>query len=99
MGVSVVSLETGRPCALAGSLRRNLLFLLPGANIVALFLEARTLVRDPQGQRLGDRWAQTQVVEGLGAKDVAAEFQAWWRDFTADLNRAARRPRRRPAHR
>ena len=75
VGLVVISLETGRPSSLAGSVRRNMVFLLPGANIVALFLEARTILRDPQGQRLGDRLAQTQVVEGLGAKDLVKAFQ------------------------
>ena len=71
-------LETGSASSLAGSGQwRNLLLLLPGANVVAIFLEAATLVRDPQGQRLGDRLAQTQVVEGLGAKDPVKAFQDW----------------------
>jgi hypothetical protein len=33
-----------------------------------VFLEALTIARDSLGQRLGDRIAQTQVVEGLGAR-------------------------------
>ncbi len=74
-GLVVISLETGRPSSLTGSVRRNLLFLLPGANVVAIFLEARTVVRDRQGQRLGDTLAQTQVVEGFGAKDLVKSFQ------------------------
>ena len=74
-GLVVISLETGRVSSLAGSVRRNLLLLLPGANIVAIFLEAGTVIRDSQGQRLGDRLAQTQVVEGLGAKDSSSHFK------------------------
>jgi uncharacterized RDD family membrane protein YckC len=74
-GLVVISLETGRPSSLAGSVRRNLLFLLPGANVVAIFLEARTIVRDRQGQRLGDTLAQTQVVEGFGARELVKSFQ------------------------
>src|SRR4029453_17304957 len=62
LGLVVISLESGRPCSLSGSVGRNLLLLLPGANVVAVFLEAQTVVRDPQGQRLGDRLTQTQVV-------------------------------------
>src|SRR5262249_56852215 len=42
---------------------------------VAILLEARTVVRDRQGQRLGDTLAQTQVVEGFGAKDLVKSFQ------------------------
>jgi hypothetical protein len=71
----VISLETGRPCSRAGSVRRNFLFLVPGLNIVAAVLETLTVVRDPQGQRLGDRLARTQVVEGLGARELVKLFQ------------------------
>jgi uncharacterized RDD family membrane protein YckC len=97
-GLVVISLETGRPCGLAGSVRRNLLLLLPGANVVAVFLEARTIVRDPQGQRLGDRLAQTQVVEGLGARDLVKSFQERLASIGDEVGRAGgRRPgRRRP---
>ena len=98
LGLVVISLESGRPCSLAGSVGRNLLFLLPGANVVAIFLETRTVVRDPQGQRLGDRLAQTQVVEGLGAKDFVKSFQDWIIDllaeFDRDLGRRGRAPER-----
>jgi uncharacterized RDD family membrane protein YckC len=71
----VVSLETGRPCSRAESVRRNLLFLVPGLNIVAAILETITVIRDPQGQRLGDRLARTQVVEGLGARELIRLLQ------------------------
>jgi uncharacterized RDD family membrane protein YckC len=74
-GLIVVNLETGHPCSRAGSIRRNFLFLFPGVNIVAAILETVTIVRDPQGQRLGDRLAQTQVVEGLGARELITLLQ------------------------
>jgi uncharacterized RDD family membrane protein YckC len=95
-GLVAISLETGRAATLAGSVRRNLLFLLPGANVVAVFLETRTVVRDPQGQRLGDRLAQTQVVEGFGAKDLVKAFQDWLMGLGADFGRAAGRRSRAP---
>jgi uncharacterized RDD family membrane protein YckC len=76
-GLVVISLERGRPCSVFDSVRRNALLLLPGANLVAIFLEASTVVRDPQGQRLGDRLAQTQVVEGFGARELVKAFQRW----------------------
>jgi uncharacterized RDD family membrane protein YckC len=95
-GLVVIDLETGCPCGRGGSARRNVLFLLPGANLSAAFLEAVTIMRDPQGQRLGDRIAQTQVVEGFGARDLAAGFQRWWRDFIAQLDGTPQRPRRVP---
>jgi uncharacterized RDD family membrane protein YckC len=93
-GLVVISLETGRVSSLAGSIRRNLLLLLPGANIVAIFLEAGTVIRDSQGQRLGDRLAQTQVVEGLGAKDLVKSLQDWLIGLGAESDRASgKRPR------
>jgi len=95
-GLVVISLETGRPSSLAGSVRRNALLLLPGANIVAIFLEAGTVVRDPQGQRLGDRLAQTQVVEGLGAKDFVKAFQDWLMGLGVEFDREVGRRGRTP---
>lgn len=77
-GLAVLSLETGRPCTLGGSVRRNVVWLFPGVNVVAVLLEAITVVRDPQGHRLGDRLARTQVVEGFGARDLAESFVRWW---------------------
>ena len=77
-GLMVINHETGLPCTLADSVRRNFLFLLPGANVVAVFLETVTIVRDPRGHRLGDRLAQTQVVVGSGAVDLATAITEWW---------------------
>lgn len=95
-GLVVISLETGRPASLATSVRRNALLLLPGANVVAIFLESVTILQDPQGQRLGDRLAQTQVVEGLGAKDLVKSFQNWLITLGADFRRTPGRRRRAP---
>jgi hypothetical protein len=90
-GLVVIHLESGRPAGGMPSLRRNLLFLLPGANLVALGLESLTIVRDPQGQRLGDRLAQTQVVDGFTVREQARAFAEWWRRFLPEATR--RRPR------
>jgi hypothetical protein len=70
-------------------------FVLPA--VFFTLVEPITVVRDLQGQRLGDRVAQTQVVEGFGARDLAASFQRWWLSFVADLNPILRRPGREPA--
>jgi hypothetical protein len=95
-GQVVIHVDSGDRCGVRGSITRNLFLMLPGVNIVAVVLEARTLVRDPQGQRLGDRLAHTQVVEGLGARDVVAALQQWWAGFLAELPGAARPGRARP---
>jgi RDD family protein len=98
-GLVVIDLHTGRPSGLIGSITRNAVFGLPGANLAALFLESASVIRDPQGQRLGDRLAQTQVVEGLGARDLASDFVAWWRDFVGNLDGNPRKRRRVPVRR
>jgi hypothetical protein len=95
-GLVVIDLKTGKPCGRGASINRNALLLLPGANIAAAFLEAATIVRDPQGQRLGDRLAWTQVVEGFGARDAVGAFQSWWLDFIGNLE-GGRHRQRRPA--
>lgn len=87
-GLVVISLETGCPSSLNMSVRRNLILLIPGANIVAIFLEARSFRHDPQGQRLGDCIAQTQVIEGFGAKDIVKLIQERLMGyFAGDLGR------------
>jgi uncharacterized RDD family membrane protein YckC len=93
-GLVTISLETGRPASLADSFRRNVLLLIPAANVALVFVEGLLIVRDPQGQRLGDRLAQTQVVEGLGAKDLVKSFQEWLMTLGAEARRAAGRRRR-----
>ena len=95
-GLVVINLATGRPCGWGPCVGRNVLFVLPGANVIAVFLETATIVRDPQGLRLGDRFALTQVVEGFGAKDVVTAVQEWWPDFIGRLDRNSRKPRRAP---
>jgi hypothetical protein len=61
----VVDVETGQPCGWRASFSRSVLFVIPGANVAAAFLEMRTISQDPHGLRLGDRFALTQVVAGL----------------------------------
>jgi hypothetical protein len=90
MGLVVMNIEDGKPATLKDTIRRNALFLLPGANLAAVVLETRTLVRDSHGQRLGDRFAQTQVVEGAGAAELARSFADRLLMFVDQLRRTAR---------
>jgi uncharacterized RDD family membrane protein YckC len=99
VGLVVVNVQTGRFCSWKDSALRNVFVLIPGANVAAVFLEGFTILRDPQGQRLGDRLAQTQVIEGLGAKDLARSFQQWWLSVFGNLEREAPKRRRQPAER
>ena len=94
VGQVVIYVDTVQPCSPAGSIKRNLILVIPGVNVAAIFLEARTLIQDPQGQRLGDRLARTQVVEGLGISDVVKQLQRWWAQFLTELPRADGKPDR-----
>jgi len=96
-GLTVVNLQSGRPASARDSLARNIVFVLPGANIAAVFLETRTLARDPQGQRLGDRLAMTQVVDGYGARELVKDLQALIEDIAAQIGGSTGRRRRRRA--
>lgn len=98
-GLRVVTLETGRPGSARDSVSRNVIFMLPGANVAAVLLEARTLTLDQQGMRLGDRLALTQVVDGYGAKDLALDLKALLDHSIAHLDHepTGRRRRRAPA--
>ena len=42
---------------------------------MAVALETVAITRDPQGQRLGDTLANTQVVEGLSARELVTSLQ------------------------
>lgn len=85
-GLVVVDLATSRPCSFRAAVKRNVLFVLPGANVVAAFLETTTIIRDPYGQRLGDRlFGLTQVVDGFGAKDLVTGVQQWLLDLIEQL--------------
>jgi uncharacterized RDD family membrane protein YckC len=74
-GLRVISLDQRRPCSRLQSAQRNFILLVPGLNLVAAGLETIAVTRDPQGQRLGDMLANTQVIEGFGARDLATSFQ------------------------
>jgi hypothetical protein len=91
-GLMVIRLDTRRQCSAGDSLRRNVIFCVPGMNVVALVLEAATALRDPHGYRLGDRLARSQVIEGYGARDLAESFIRWW---TEPVSRTAPSRRRR----
>lgn len=74
-GLTVIRLDGGTPIGPTRSLARNVVFLVPGLNLAALGWEALLLARDPHGFRLGDRLANTQVVEGATLKELAREVQ------------------------
>ncbi len=67
------------------SIQRNILFLIPGFNLVAVVLEAFAYRSEPQGQRLGDKIAQTQVVVGKDAKELTKVLQQRLLDGIADV--------------
>jgi len=91
-GLMVVNLETSQPASVFDSTARNLMFVLPGINVAAVPLETRTIVRDELGQRLGDRMALTQVVDGFGAKQLVKVFE----DAVSEILAHAGFPKKRP---
>jgi uncharacterized RDD family membrane protein YckC len=74
-GLRVIDIASGRPCSRLQSAQRNFILVVPGLNVVATGLETIAVPRDPQGQRLGDKLANTQVIEGFGAREFATSFQ------------------------
>jgi len=58
MGLRVARAD-GRPCTLPASLRRNLSLLVPGLNLLELWI----FLRRPHEARMGDRFARTRVEE------------------------------------
>ena len=74
-GLTVVRLDGGTPIGPTRSLVRNVLFIVPGFNLAALSWEMILSMRDPQGFRLGDRLANTQVVEGSELSELMRELQ------------------------
>ncbi len=70
-GLKVIKLDNGLSCSPGDSFMRNLLgfgfilanFFLPFFTIPLLFIEPWTILKSEKGQRIGDRWARTQVVD------------------------------------
>lgn len=70
-GLAVIRVEDRRPCSLGASAMRNLLGLagvgataiMPYCGFALALIEPVAILASPKGQRLGDRWAHTQVVD------------------------------------
>jgi len=70
-GLLVIQLDDGNPCTMKNSAVRNLLMVLiamfhwfiPLLGFLGLLVEPISILRNPQGRRLGDGWAGTMVVE------------------------------------
>ncbi len=74
VGLAVIRLEDESLAGINDSLRRNFIFILPGVNIAAVIFEWFAIGRDKQGFRLGDKIAQTQVVNGKSCLESIAEL-------------------------
>ena len=70
VGQVVIQLRSGNRGHIADSIRRNIVFAVPGMNLVAIPFELTCLAKDNQGIRSGDRLAGTQVIDGKDAKDL-----------------------------
>ena len=74
-GLLVIRVSDGKPCKVSQSILRNTFFVIPGMNIVSLIFEVYFIINDKQGIRLGDKLAQTQVVEGKEMPELAKYWQ------------------------
>lgn len=74
-GLMVVRLHDGQPCTLTQSVLRNVIFVFPGMNVVAVIWETALIFKNKQGMRLGDKLARTQVVEGMAAPELVKSAQ------------------------
>jgi len=74
-GLIVIRLSDGKPCSISRSILRNIFFVIPGINIVALIFEVYYCIKDKQGIRLGDKFAMTQVVEGKKVPELVKFLQ------------------------
>ena len=70
VGQVVIQLRSGNPGKITDSIRRNIIFAVPGMNLVAVPFELTLLANDHQGIRIGDRLAGTQVIDGKDARDL-----------------------------
>ncbi|MDO9574619.1 MAG: RDD family protein [Candidatus Contubernalis sp.] len=70
-GLKVIKLDNGLPCRPGDSFMRNLPgfgfillnLILPIFTFPFLLIEPVTILKSEKGQRIGDRWARTQVVD------------------------------------
>ena len=74
-GLIVIRLSDGKPCSISRSILRNIFFVIPGTNIVAVGFEAYYCIKNDQGIRLGDKLAMTQVVEGKKVPELVKFLQ------------------------
>ena len=68
-GLRVVNFETGERCSQRESIIRNLAMFVPILN----FSEYLFVLFDSDHRRIGDRWANTIVINGQGTKSVIGE--------------------------
>ena len=62
MGVKVVMVQDGTPCAYSVSFLRNLLWVIPLVNILIALNGLIHLAKNPPGRHWGDRLAETHVI-------------------------------------
>ncbi len=62
LGLRVVVHQDQMRCTFFESVLRNLLWLLPGVNIIVGFTGLHALAHDPRGRHWGDRLANSQVI-------------------------------------
>lgn len=90
VGQVVIRLQSGNRGQITDSICRNIIFAVPGMNLVAIPFELTRLANDHQGIRIGDRLAGTQVIDGKDAKDLLSSLKEIIETFKEEMRERER---------
>ena len=90
VGQLVIQLRSGNRAQITDSIRRNIIFAVPGMNLVAVPFELTQIAKDHQGIRIGDRLAGTQVIDGKDAKDLITSVKEIIETFKEEIRERER---------
>ncbi len=90
VGQVVIQLRSGNRGQITDSICRNIIFAVPGMNLVAVPFELTQIANDHQGIRIGDRLAGTQVIDGKDAKDLITSVKEIIETFKEEIRERER---------
>ena len=85
VGQVVIQIRSGNRGRITDSICRNIIFAVPGMNLVAVPFELTQIANDHQGIRIGDRLAGTQVIDGKDAKDLLTSVKGIMETFKEEI--------------
>ncbi len=86
----MIQLRSGNRGQITDSICRNIVFAVPGMNLVAIPFELTQIANDHQGIRIGDRLAGTQVIDGKDAKDLLTSVKELMETFEKEISERER---------